>query len=251
MTPPYEHEAQVRFYEELNDFLPSQKNKKTFPYYFNGKPSVKDAVEANGIPHTEVDLIVVNGNSVGFDYHVRNGDYISVYPVFEGLDISPIIKLREKPLRKSAFVCDVHLGRLARMLRMLGFDTLYRNDYDDPKIIAISVTRNRIILTRDRKLLHAKVITHGYWVRSQKPEQQLKEALARFDLYSQIKPFNRCMACNGEIKSVDKRDVIDRLEPKTKRYYNDFYQCCSCNKIYWEGSHYTRMRSKIEEYRKK
>ncbi len=243
-----EYEARVRFYEELNDFLPPDKKKTPFPYHFNGKPSVKDAIEANGVPHTEVDLIVVNGDSVGFDYHVRHGDYISVYPVFEGLDISPIVKLRDAPLRKNAFVCDVHLGKCARILRLLGFDTLYRNDYDDPKIISIAVTRRRIILTRDRKLLHAKVVTHGCLVRSQKPEEQVREVLERFDLYNLITPFRRCTVCNGLINDVAKQDVLDQLEPKTKKYYFDFYQCDTCGKIYWEGSHFERMHALIKRF---
>lgn len=241
-------QAQFRFYEELNDFLPSQKKKQSFQYRFKGKPSVKDAIEAIGIPHTEVDLIIANGESVGFDYHLRNEDHISVYPVFEGIDISPIVKLREKPLRRSAFICDVHLGKCARYLRMLGFDTLYENDYDDPKIVAISVARNRILLTRDRKLLHAKVITHGYWIRSQKPKEQVKEVVKRFDLYNQMKPFIRCINCNGLIKKIKKDDVIEQLEPKTKKYYNEFYQCETCGKVYWKGSHYIKMKQTIERF---
>ena len=245
MSPAKENEAQFRFYEELNDFLPSQKKKKSFLYQFRGKPSVKDAIEAIGIPHTEVDLIIANGESVGFGYHLRSGDHISVYPVFEGIDISPIVKLREKPLRTSSFICDVHLGRCARYLRMLGFDTLYENGYDDPKIVAVSVTQNRILLTRDQKLLHAKVITHGYWIRSQNPDEQVMEVVKRFDLYNQMKPFVRCINCNGLIK---KDDVVEQLEPKTKKYYDEFYQCESCRRVYWKGSHYTRMKSTIEQF---
>jgi len=248
MPAAKENEAQFRFYEELNDFLPARKKKKACMYQFRGKPSVKDAIEAMGIPHTEVDLILANGESVGFDYHLRKGDQISVYPVFEGIDISPIVKLREKPLRRSSFICDVHLGRCARYLRMLGFDTLYENDYDDPKIVAISVTQNRILLTRDQKLLHAKVITHGYWIRSQNPHEQVREVVKRFDLHSQMKPFVRCITCNGLIKRVKKDDVIEQLEPKTKKYYDEFYQCESCRRVYWKGSHYVRMKSAIEEF---
>lgn len=248
MSPARENEAQFRFYEELNDFLPLEKKKKSFKYQFAGKPSVKDAIEAIGIPHTEVDLIIANGESVGFDYHLRNGDRISVYPVFEGIDITPIVKLREKPLRKSSFICDVHLGKCARFLRMLGFDTLYENDYDDPKIVAISVTQKRILLTRDQKLLHAKVITHGYWIRSQDPNEQVREVIKRFDLYNRIKPFARCIACNGLITEVKKEDVVEQLEPRTRMYYDEFYQCAGCKRVYWKGSHYTGMTSAIEAF---
>lgn len=248
MSAARENEAQFRFYEELNDFLPSQKKKKSFIYQFRGKPSVKNAVEAIGIPHTEVDLIIANGESVGFDYHLRSGDHISVYPVFEGIDISPIVKLREKPLRRSAFICDVHLGKCARLLRMLGLDTLYQNDYDDPKIIAVSVTQNRILLTRDQKLLHAKVITHGYRIRSQNPYEQVREVVKRFDLHNRIKPFVRCIACNGMIREVKKEKIVELLEPKTRKYYNEFYQCESCKKVYWKGSHYIKMKQTINRF---
>lgn len=248
MVLTFGKEAQFRFYEELNDFLPLQKKKKSFSYQFNGKPSIKDAVEAIGIPHTEVDLILANGRSVGFDYHLLNSDFVSVYPVFESFDISPIVRLREEPLRRSSFVLDVHLGKLARLLRMLGFNALYRNNYDDPEIVSTSLKQKRIILTRDRHLLHVKQITHGYWIRSQNPENQLLEVLGRFDLYGQIKSFHRCIVCNGIIKEINKQEIIERLEPKTARYYNEFYLCDNCKKIYWKGSHYKRMKSTIDKF---
>ncbi|MCF8069542.1 MAG: Mut7-C ubiquitin/RNAse domain-containing protein [Desulfobacterales bacterium] len=247
MGKHYQNLAQFRFYEELNDFLPPSRYKLTTPYYFNGHPSIKGAIEAQGVPHTEVDLILVNGRSVGFDYHLMDEDSVSVYPVFENVDISPIEKLRDRPLRNSAFILDVHLGKLARLMRMLGFDVLYRNDYDDPEIIDIGVLENRIILTRDRCLLYAKVITHGYRIRSFDPETQLKEVLRRFDLYSTIKPFKRCMSCNGHLCPVDKHKILDCLEPKTKLYYHTFHQCTDCGKIYWKGSHYEKMLTRMEK----
>lgn len=239
--------AYFRFYEELNDFLPPHRMKRSFPYEFRGSPSVKDAIEAIGVPHTEVELILANGASVGFDYNLKNNDRISVYPVFETIDVTSIVKVRRKPLRRSAFILDVHLGKLARMLRMLGFDVLYRNNYKDSEIIELALSENRIILTRDRRLLHAKVIDHGYWVRATNPDEQLWEVIRRFDLSSQIKPFHRCLVCNGEIVEVEKGDVIERLEPKTIRYYDRFYLCTSCCKVYWQGSHYERMREKLSK----
>jgi uncharacterized protein with PIN domain len=242
-----EHQATFRFYEELNDFLPPVKRKATLVHFFNGSPSVKDAIEALGVPHTDVDLIVANGNSVGFDYHVKEGDRVAVYPVFESLDISPIIRLRGEPLRKTAFILDVHLGKLARRLRMLGFDVMYRTDYDDPEIIRIGVEEHRIILTRDRRLLQARIVTHGYWVRSQNAEEQVAEVLRRFDLHDQINTFSRCLSCNGIMSEVDKAEVEEKLEPKTRLYYDRFYRCSSCGKIYWEGSHMDKLRGMIEK----
>jgi len=240
--------ATFRFYEELNDFLPQQQKKKDIEYAFEESPSIKDPIEALGVPHTEVELIVVNGASVGFDYRLQDGDRVAVYPMFESLDISPLVKLREKPLRNPRFICDVHLGKLARYLRMLSFDTLYRNDYKDAEIVVLSVEGRRAVLTHDRKLLHHRVITHGYWVRSPDPREQVDEILRRFDLHGLIQPMHRCLVCNGLIKEVAKEDVMDRLEPLTKKYYDEFYRCASCGKIYWKGSHYQRMQRLVKKW---
>ncbi len=241
----FEHAAEFRFYEELNDFLRPEQRKQTVVYRFDGHPGIKDPIEAMGVPHPEVDLIVVNGESVGFDYGLRPGDRVAVYPVFESFDITPVVKLREAPLRKTAFVVDVNLGRLARKLRLLGFDTLYSNAYADEEIVGIAAEQRRIVLTRDRRLLHAKVVTHGYWVRSVRVGEQVAEVVRRFDLAGQVKPFSRCAECNGEIEPVAKEEVADRLEPKTKLYYDRFYRCRSCGKIYWEGTHVGKIRQRL------
>ena len=240
--------AYFRFYEELNDFLPPSRRKKRFFCEFLGTPSVKHIIEALGVPHPEVDLVVVNGLSVDFRYRLSHGDQVSVYPVFESLDISPIVRLRPEPLRKIKFILDVHLGKLVRMLRLLGFDCLYRNDYDDPEIVRISVEENRTILTRDRHLLQAGAVIRGYWVRSGDADVQLEEVLRRFDLYSRIRSFRRCLRCNGEIKKVRKEDVLEKLEPKTILYYNAFYQCGLCGQVYWKGTHFDRLTEKIERW---
>ncbi|WP_455220868.1 Mut7-C RNAse domain-containing protein [Kaarinaea lacus] len=231
----------IRFYEELNDFLPPERRKKSFEHTFRETGSVKDLIESLGVPHTEIDLILVNGHSVGFEYQVKDGDRISVYPVFEALDISPIIRLRPKPLRETRFVLDTHLGRLAAYLRMLGFDTLYRNDYDDPALAKISMEEKRILLTCDKGLLMRKQITHGYYVRERQPQRQLLEIVSRFDLKSSLKPFTRCLHCNGFVRPVSKDAIAQHLLPRTKAHYNEFWQCEDCHKIYWKGSHYQRM----------
>ena len=243
--------AQFRFYEELNDFLPPDRKKVPFSYEFEGKPSVKDAIEAIGVPHTEVDLILVNGKSVTFSCHIKENDNISVYPVFESLDISGVTHLREKPLREPKFILDVHLGKLAKYLRLLGFDTLYENSYNDSEIAVIAQAQNRTVLTRDVSLLKMNAVTHGYWIRSRNPVEQVEEVIRRFDLQSTIKPFCRCMICNGMVKKVSKDAVMDSLEPKTKRYYDEFYQCTSCGKVYWRGSHYNKMKLFIDDLQNK
>jgi len=242
-----ELEAQFRCYAELNDFLPPNRKHKSFECRFSVAPSIKDAIEAVGIPHTEVDLILVNGESVGFDHRLQNGDRVAVYPVFESLDISSRTRLRENPLRDTRFILDVQLGKLARKLRMLGFDALHQCDFKDRELVAISVGEGRIILTRHKGILKNKVVTHGYWVRSTKAEEQLGEVVERFDLYSQINPFTRCMVCNGQIEEIDKQQVRDRLPEKTRRYYDQFYICSACGKIYWgEGSHYRKMKEFVQ-----
>ena len=226
-----------RFYEELNDFLPSSRRKVPFMIYVNGNPAVKDVIESLNVPHPEIDLILVNGISEGFDYRVREGDFISVYPSFELFNITGL-KKSGKSLRKTKFILDVHLGKLARYLRFTGFDSLYRNDYDDDEIIRRSITEHRIILTRDKGILKNAIVTHGYFVRNQNPRDQLEEVIKKFDLKSEIKPFTRCSSCNGKIKKVPKQSVINSLQPLTIRYFNDFYRCTGCGNIYWEGSHF-------------
>jgi len=241
--------AVFRFYEELNDFLPIEKRKKSFTYSFTGKPTVKDAIEATGIPHPEIDLIIVNGTSVGFDYHLSKGDYVSVYPVLESIDITPIIKLRHSPLRNTTFILDVNLGKLARWLRLLGFDSDYYNTYSDEEIVKLSIKENRIILTRDQGLLKIGEVTHGYWVRSTDPQKQVEEIINRFDLHSQFNPLNRCMVCNEQLQKIEKEKILDKLQPKTAKYFNEFYKCVSCEKVYWKGSHYKKMVAFIENFK--
>ncbi len=243
----YNKTAYFRFYAELNDFLPPEKRQVGFSYQFNGTPAVKDAIEALGIPHTEVDLILINGKSVNFEHHIRHGDRISVYPVFEYLDITEVNHLRVKPLRETKFILDVHLGKLARLLRMLGFDALYRNDYEDSEIIETGVRESRIILTRDLGILKNGAVTHGYWLRSTESREQIIEVIDRFDLYSQIQPFHRCLDCNGLIERVEKEDIQNELPSKTAEFFDEFYQCQDCLKIYWKGSHYQKMESKIKK----
>jgi len=241
-----EYCAQFRFYEELNDFLPRHQRKHDILFSFTEHPAVKDPIEALGVPHTEVDLIIVNGQSVGFDYRLQQGDRVAVYPVFESLDISPIVRLRPQPLRNTAFVLDAHLGTLARLLRLLGFDALYRNDFGDQEIIRLALASQRIILTRDRRLLQAKVVTHGYWLRSINPEEQARAVLRRFDLAGRVQLLQRCPLCNGALHSVPKAEILAQLEPLTRQHYEEFWRCSDCGKIYWRGAHYPRLSRKLE-----
>jgi len=233
--------AQFRFYAELNDFLPREKRMAAFPYDFNGKQTVKHLIEAAGVPHTEVDLVLVNGRPVPFEYFVEDGDRVSVYPVFEAFDVSPVSQVRPRPLRETRFALDAHLGRLAGYLRMLGFDAHYRNDSADEDLARISAGEHRILLTKDRGLLKRKQVTHGCYVRETNARAQLIEILRRFDLVRTVAPFARCIRCNGLLEEVAKEKVAGRVPPRSWESCDEFRQCGECGRIYWNGSHYRRM----------
>ncbi len=239
-------QAGVRFYAGLNDFLPPEKRARTITCSFDVSGSVKDMIESLGVPHTEVDLILANGEPVDFSYRVQQGDRISVYPEFQSIEISPHVRLLPKPLPELRFVADTHLGRLAAYLRMLGFDTLYRNDYVDEDLARLSAGDDRILLTRDRGLLKRTMVTRGCYLRATEPTGQLVELLQRFDLARAIKPFRRCMHCNDVLRPVSKETISDRLLPQTRQHFNEFYTCPQCGRIYWKGSHYCRMRRFID-----
>lgn len=233
--------AHFRFYAELNDFLSPERRQVAFAHTFDARASVKDMIESLGVPHTEIELILVNSMAVDFTYIVQDGDQVSVYPVFETFDATPIVRLRPAPLREPRFVLDAHLGKLAGYLRLLGFDTLYRNDYDDETLARISSAEPRILLTRDRGLLKRSLVTHGYYVRQVDPQRQIVEVLHRFDLQGQIAPFHRCIRCNGLLRDVSKEMIGDRLPHHTCEYYDEFHMCDQCGKVYWKGSHYQRL----------
>jgi uncharacterized protein len=235
-------QARFRFYAELNDFLPPERRMVAFDCSFQGKQTVKHLIESLGVPHTEVDLVLVNGRSVDFGEVVEDGDLVSVYPVFEGFDIAPVSRVRPTPLRLTRFVLDGNLGRLAAYLRMIGFDTLYRNDYDDEELARISAEEHRILLTRDRGLLMRSAVTHGYCVREAAPRRQLAEVVRRFDLARLIAPFTRCMVCNEFLRDVPKDAVAERMPPVSRAHYDDVRECPGCGRLFWKGSHYRRMQ---------
>jgi uncharacterized protein with PIN domain len=239
--------AYLRFYAELNDFLPSAQRQRTIRYPFHGHPAIVDVIESLGVPHVEVDLVLANGDSVAFDYPLQPGDRLAIYPVFESLDISPVVRLRPQPLRHTAFVLDVHLGKLARLLRMLGLDARYDNHATDDELVDTSLRERRIILTRDLGLLKRAAVTHGYWVRSTVPLEQAREVVRRFDLRTQVQPLTRCLRCNGPIEPVDKQEVRDQIPPRTAAWCKAYYRCTSCGQVYWPGTHYERMQETIAQ----
>ena len=245
--PPVFRKACFRFYEELNEHLPECMRRKSFVYHFKGRPSVKNTIQAIGVPHGEIDLILVNGEPVTFNYQLQGEEKISVYPVFESIDISPLSHLRPEPLRENKFIVDVNLGKLALKLRLLGFDVLFRNNFTDDEIVDISLKEKRIILTRDKELLKQNAVTHGYWLRNDDPKKQLKEVIRRLQLQNSFHPFSRCTNCNSKLVRADKNQLHGRISEDTLNYYDRFWECSGCGKIYWEGSHFKHILKWIEK----
>lgn len=242
---PVIHQSRFRFYQELNDFLAQELRQRTFCFEFTGQPSVKDSIEAIGVPHTEVDLILVDGDSVAFNRQLTGGERVAVYPVFERFDIAPVTRLRPKPLRTLRFILDVHLGKLARSLRLLGFDSYYRNDLEDREIVRLSQSQKRIILTRDRGILKYNEVTHGYWVRNTDPVKQLTEICSAFDLPGACQPFTRCMRCNGLLCNLSAEEARGRVPVKVVEDFQEFSNCRDCNRVYWRGSHYEWLLQRV------
>jgi uncharacterized protein len=237
----------IRFYEELNDFLLPSRRKHPFVVTFAEGCTAKAIIEDLGVPHTEVDLVLANGRSVGFDYRLKDADNVSVYPMFESWDITGLSRVRATPLRESRFALDVHLGKLARLMRMLGFDAQYGNAMDDEELVHGARLERRIILTRDRGLLKRRIVTHGYLVRSLVPRVQLSEVMRRFDLAGQVRLFSRCMECNVALTRVEKEAVLPLLPPVVALKYADFSRCPSCHRVFWRGTHWERMRQIASE----
>lgn len=245
----------VRFYEELNDFLPVCMRKHDNDLEFKERRSVKDFIESLGVPHVEVDLILVNGKPVDFSYIVNDGDRMSVYPVFERFAIGGVSPLRERPLRNPRFILDVHLRALARRLRLLGFDVDYSKERDDRELADISEKEKRILLSRDLQLMMRKKVSRGLYVRNIDPRLQVEEILDRLDLRSLCVPFSRCIECNGTIRPIgtggeEFKSLYDRIPEGVRSWCLEYFLCESCGKIYWKGSHYDRLKDMVDRYLK-
>jgi len=239
--------ATFRFYEELNDFLALDRRGREFSVPCARAATTKHMIEALGVPHTEVELILLNGESVGFDRLLHDGDRVAVYPTFEAFDVTPLLRLREQPLRATCFVADAHLGGLAHLLRMMGFDTRYDNAFADDEIERLSAAEHRIVLTRDRELLKRSGVTHGMYVRALRSTEQLREVFERLDLARGARPFTRCLHCNARLVAIDKAQALPALPPRVAAQFERFSACEGCARVFWEGSHWRRMRSLIDE----
>lgn len=227
--------AYFRFFGRLNDFLPGDQRDQTLRVEFRERQSVKHLAESLGVPHPEIGPVQVNGREGTPGAITQDGDRVDLHPVPDGYPGEP------------RFLLDNHLGRLSAYLRMLGFDCLYRNDYQDEELAETAQRGERILLSRDRRLLMRKAVIRGYCLRSLDPLEQLTEVIRRFNLASHITPFHRCLRCNHPLEPVGKEAVLDRLEPLTRLYFDEFQICPNCKQIYWKGSHYEKMLHLIEE----
>jgi uncharacterized protein with PIN domain len=234
-----------RFYGELNDFLVQQHQAGEFIYPFLGSPSVKDLIEAVGVPHPEVDLVLVNSHSVDFSYRVPDRARISVFPSWKSIDISGFTKVRSNPPWPVQFILDGHLSRLAAYLRLFGFDAFLDMKEADPRLAQLSESLGRVLLTRDIGLLKRRQVQWGYWVRETDPKRQIVEVLRRFSLMEQIRPFVRCLNCNSFLKEVRLEEIRSLVSSSVQEKQHEFFQCMGCKKVYWKGTHYHHMEKWI------
>jgi hypothetical protein len=238
-------EVHVRCYAELNDRLPLGRRFRESPVAIEGEMTVVGLMGVLGIAAAEVDLVLLNGTSVPFDAPVHAGDRVALYPVFESFDIGVAQRIRQNPLRAPRFVLDVHLGKLAAHLRMLGFDASYRNDAGDDQLVGESVSGDRILLSRDRALVADPRLTRTFRIRSGDPARQLAEVIGRFQLQSLLRPFSRCLRCNEPLVSVARAEVLESLPPRVRLSQTEFRRCPSCRRVYWPGTHQDRMSAFI------
>ncbi len=237
--------ARFRFHGRLKDFLPAHQRHITIPHLFDWRASIKDMIESLGPPHCEIEALHVNGTPVDFDYIVQPDTQIEVYDHIPNGDNH--LPLRPAYPGTPRFVLDTHLGRLAAYLRMLGFDTLYRNDYPDNELAFVSNTENRILLTRDIGLLKRSLVIYGYFMRETNPKRRVVEIVQRYDLRRDIQLFRYCTKCNGNVQSIEKATILSQLAQNTIDYYDEFHQCQNCDQIYWKGAHFEKISTFIQD----
>ena len=239
-------QAEFNFHGALNFFLSRRQKHKPITHEVNRRASVKDMIESFGVPHPEIECIIINGESVGFEAIIQPNDVIHVYASSSETDLDSWVSLRAPYPNRPKFILDTHLGRLAAYLRMMGYDTLYRNDYPDDELAQVSHDETRILLTRDIGLLKRSPVIYGYYVREIHPQPRLVEISRRYHLVETMKPFAYCMSCNGQLKAVSEDDIAQQIKPEILEAYDRFHQCQSCEKIFWPGSHYVRMQELLD-----
>jgi uncharacterized protein len=228
--------VRVRFAEPLRFFLPVGRRGGDVTVGVDEASSLLHIVESLGVPRTEVGPLSLAGRPAAPDERPRDGDVIEVLPV-----------PRPQRVAERRFVVDVHLGTLARRMRLLGLDVAYRNDASDPELAAQAAAEGRILLTKDRGLLRRRAVPVGAYVRGSRPADQLRDVLDRFD--PPLAPWTRCPACNGVLEAVPAEAVRHLLQEGTRRSYTDFSQCVDCGRPYWRGAHSQHLREIVADAR--
>lgn len=241
----------VHFHDDLNYFLPHNRQNSPLPVSFREKRSIKDLIESLGVPHVEVDAILHVGMSVDFSHIIERDDTFHCYPFGADHGNDAVIHLVTPPRDDPRFVCDVHLRQLVRRLRLMGFDTLFEEGMDDEAIAQLAASQNRIVLTRDRGLLRRRIVTRGRIVRSTDPDGQITEIIERLNLKDRCDPFSRCIECNGLIEVLDMESIAKapdgmNIPPGVRSWCSEYYRCSGCGRIYWRGSHYDRLRRRAD-----
>ena len=235
----------LRFYEELNDFLPEEKRKVRFIHTIPIRTSIKDLIESFNIPHTQVSMILVNDEQKDFSYLVDDNDRISVYPFFHSFNVTSVSRIHHNIPKKIRFIADQHLGNLARYLRLCGIDTEFNECFHGHELVEIANKGDRILLTKSHNILKRNDLKFGYFVYASDPEEQLDEVILQYNLKDGIELFSRCLKCNTLLIPIDKSEIEDRLPEKVRKLHDNFTYCKKCDKIYWQGSHYQKMKQKI------
>jgi len=239
--------ATLRCYAELNDLLPPPRRQRRFGITFIAPAPLYHVAQIAGIPHTEIALALCNGQPVGLDHRLADGDDLALYPLFSALVVDAASPIRLRPPGTPRFIADAHLGKLAGRLRLLGLDTLYKNDLGDRALAVIAADEGRILLSRDRDLLMHKAVRYGAYLYSTDAWEGLAYLVRRYRLCDHQAPFSRCMRCNGLLESVDKALVSEQVPAAVARLQDAFWRCRDCGQVYWRGSHWRVLRARVDD----
>lgn len=240
--------ARVRlcFHAELNDFLPAAERGRGRAVQADDGAPLRHLIEACGVPHTEVAMARREGEQVGLQTPVSDDDRIDVWPFFAALAQCPELRERDPLAGARRFLADAHLGRLARHLRMLGFDTRWdHDDVGDARLAELAATDGRILLSSDRRLLMRRQVGRGCFVRGGSTWEQLEALTRRLDLCAELQPFTRCTLCNARLAAVALDQVRAQIPPRVRELTEHYWRCDACGRIYWRGTHWRDMRTRI------
>ncbi|MFC1744959.1 Mut7-C RNAse domain-containing protein [Candidatus Riflebacteria bacterium] len=238
--------AILRFYGELNYFLPDSVWHRPFYYSFYENPTFSDLMDSFKIPPEKIGLLLLDGEVVELSCPLKEGSRATFYPRFQNIDISEEISASKKPVVSPRFILPLNLGKLTKYLRMLGFDSICEPDFIPGKVDVLAMQEGRVLLSRSKKFAARKLYAECYVVKSEQPAIQVREVVNRFNLMPLVKYFQRCLKCNSPLKVMEKSEIYSRLLPYIRKNFNLFFICPGCDRVYWMGTHYKKMKEKIE-----